>query len=104
MNFEVDQDHVEDNTPFGGLVPSRKTPVKSILLTWYLLISFGNAQHSGGKVEDATEISRYIPLIYPGIYSRGKYLPTPALSSDNLIGRRVDHNDDNPNYSGNWLP
>merc|ERR1711974_313676 len=41
--------------------------------------------------------SRYIPLIYPGIYSRGKYLPTPALSSDNLIGRRVDRNDDNTN-------
>ena len=32
-----------------------KAPVKSILLTWYLLISFGHAQHSGRKIEDDTE-------------------------------------------------
>ena len=26
--------------------------MKSIILTWYLLISFGHAQHAGRKVED----------------------------------------------------
>ena len=49
MNFQIDED-----SPIGGFVPS-KTSVKSILLTWYLLISFGHAQSVGRKIEDDTE-------------------------------------------------
>ena len=47
MNVVVVDEDVQND----GFLPS-KTSVKSIILTWYLLISFGHAQHAGRKIED----------------------------------------------------
>lgn len=49
MNFQIDEDF-----QIGGFVPS-KTSLKSIILTWYLLISFGHAQYAAGTVGRKTE-------------------------------------------------
>ena len=55
MDFQFNED-LKSNSQYGGFIPY-KISVKGIILTWYLLISFGHGHYVGPKMEDETNAS-----------------------------------------------